>query len=272
MVIGQYETTVVDLGSSMRNIVVTSYVPQKIVGPGVLRQTCKAEGVAKVSSALPMNFYDNAIYSAGEVEFIGNSYDVTGNVIYADTISNEGRVVGTVSYDITITPLAQFDFATMRAAAIAQGNLYDAARLASKDAFPASFWYTAPTDPSDPTTGVPNVVYVEGDMTLSGNVTAGGFFLVVGNVLTDPNVTSDTTITGNVTVNGCIYSTGEFELKGGGGALNVNGGVWAGDEAEFTGNAKVTYEQDYMDAIEAFVGGSSGAVQLLSWRQLELYN
>jgi len=219
-----------------------------------------------------MNFYDNAIYSAGEVEFIGNSYDVTGNVIYADTISNEGRVVGTVSYDITITPLAQFDFATMRAAAIAQGNLYDAARLASKDAFPASFWYTAPTDPSDPTTGVPNVVYVEGDMTLSGNVTAGGFFLVVGNVLTDPNVTSDTTITGNVTVNGCIYSTGEFELKGGGGALNVNGGVWAGDEAEFTGNAKVTYEQDYMDAIEAFVGGSSGAVQLLSWRQLELYN
>lgn len=265
IVIGQYETTVVDVGSSLRNIVVTSYVPQKTVSSGVLRQTCKAEGVAKVSAdPPPSSFYDNAIYSAGEVDFTGNSYDVTGNVVYADEIENAGRVVGTVTHDITISPLAQFDFSAMRAAAIVQGNLYDAARLASGAAFPTSFWYTA---------GVPNVVYVEGDMTLSGNLTAGGFFLVVGNVLTDPSVTSDTTITGNVTVNGCIYSTGEFELKGGGNSLNVNGGIWAGDEAEFTGNAKVTYNSGYMDAVEQFViDNSSQTVQLLSWRQLELYN
>ena len=271
-VIGQYETTVVDVGSSMRNIVVASYVPQKTVSSGVLRQTCKAEGVAKVSPGLPLNFYDNAIYSAGDVEFTGNSYDVTGNVLYADTISNAGRVVGTVTQDITISPLAQFDFQSMRAAAILQGNLYDAARLASGAAFPTSFWNVAP-DPSIPIIGIPNVVYVEGDMTLSGTITAGGFFIVVGNVLTDPSVTTDTTITGNVTVNGCIYSTGEFELKGGGNALNVNGGIWAGDEVDVTGNAKVTYNQDYMDAVEQFViDNSSQTIQLLSWRQLELYS
>lgn len=273
-VIGQYETAVVDIGSSLRNIVVTGYAPQKTVNSGVLRQTCKAEGVAKVSAnPPPAAFYANAIYSAGEVDFEGNSYDVTGNVVYADAIDNSGRVVGTVTHDITISPLAQFDFAAMRAAAILQGNLYNAARLASKAAFPSGFWYTAPTDPSDPTTGVPNVVYVEGDMELSGNVTAGGFFLVVGNVLTDPNVTTDTEITGNVTVNGCIYSTGEFELKGGGHSLNVNGGIWAGDEAELDGNAKVTYNVDYMAAVKNFVdNASSGTIQLLSWRQLELYN
>jgi cytoskeletal protein CcmA (bactofilin family) len=274
IVIGQYETTVVDVGSSLRNIVITSYVPQKTVTSGVLRQTCKAEGVARVSAnPPPPSFYANAIYSAGEVEFTGNSYDVTGNVVYADTISNAGRVSGTVSHDITISPLAQFDFSAMRTAAVAQGNLYTAARLASGAAFPTGFWYTAPSDPSDPTTGVPNVVYVEGDMTLHGNVTAGGFFLVVGNVLTNPDVTSDTEITGNVTVNGCIYSTGEFELKGGGNSLNVNGGIWAGDEAEFTGNAKVAYNTDFMAAVKHFVdNASSGTIQLLSWRQLELYN
>ena len=110
-------------------------------------------------------------------------------------------------------------------------------------------------------------------MELSGNVTAGGFFLVVGNVLTDPNVTTDTEITGNVTVNGCIYSTGEFELKGGGNSLNVNGGIWAGDEAELDGNAKVTYNAGYMAAVKNFVdNASSGTIQLLSWRQLELYS
>ncbi|MFH0940815.1 MAG: hypothetical protein V1840_03060, partial [Candidatus Omnitrophota bacterium] len=267
-VIGQYETTVVDIGSSLRNIVVASYVPQKTVSSGVLRQTCKAEGVARVSAnPPPPSFYDNAIYSAGNVEFSGSSYDVTGNVVYADEIENAGRVVGTVTHDITISPLAQFDFAAMRAAASLQGNLYDAARLASGAAFPTSFWY-------DQATNTPNVVYVEGDMTLSGNLTAGGFFIVVGNVLTDPSVTTDTTITGNVTVNGCIYSTGKFELKGGGNSLNVNGGIWAGDEADFTGNAKVTYNAGYMDAIEQFVinNGSQTTIQLLSWRQLELYS
>ncbi|MFH0940581.1 MAG: hypothetical protein V1840_01855, partial [Candidatus Omnitrophota bacterium] len=125
-VIGQYETTVVDISSpadviagiKKMHITVTSYVPQKIVGSGVLRQTCKAEGVAKVSANPPSpSFYDNAIYSAGDIDFNGNSYDVTGNVVYADEIENAGRVVGTVTHDITIFPLAQFDFAAMRAAA-----------------------------------------------------------------------------------------------------------------------------------------------------------
>ncbi len=273
-VVGQYECSVVDIGNSMRKITVWGYAPQKTVSAGVLKQVCQAEGVARLaSSPPPPNFYKDAIFSAHDISFTGNSYDVTGNVAYADSISNFGRVAGTVTHDTTIAPLAHFDFQSMRNAAISQGNLYTATRLTNGDPFPSGFWYTPPTDPLDPTTGVPNCIYVEGNMVLKGNVTTGGFFLVVGNVLADPTVTSDTTINGNVTVNGAIYSTGNLTLNGGGNSMNINGGVWAGDDASFKGNAKVTYNTDYMSAIQNFVNNTtSSTVQLLSWRELQLYS
>lgn len=266
--IGEYETAVSTITATRKRILSYGYFPDKA---NVRAQRC-IEAIVKKES--PPDFFDYAIYSAGLVDPNGNSYAVNGDVVYADSIDNPGNISGTVSQDATVAPLAAFDFTVLRSISVAQGNLYDSDRLDdvqnNSDSFPSSFWYLAPTDPSDPTTGTPNVVYVEGDMVLNGNIgTVGGFFLVVGNVLTDPDDIADSTLNGNGTVDGCIYTTGKFRINGGGGNLNINGGVWAGTEAELNGNAMINYNLPFMDSIEYLIQsmGAGSVVQLLTWRE-----
>ncbi|MFH1691623.1 MAG: hypothetical protein ABIC68_03495 [Candidatus Omnitrophota bacterium] len=266
---GEYEISVSPLTATRRQVITYGYIPVKT---SARAQRC-IEAIVKKET--PPNFFDYAIYSAGIVDPHGNTYAVNGDVVYADSIDNSSHISGTVTHDATVAPLAAFDFAILRAIAVAQGNLYDATRLDAVkknwDTFPANFWYSTPTDASDPTTGIPNVVYVEGDLVLNGNIgSVGGFFLVVGNVLTDPDDTADSTLNGNGTVDGCIYTTGKFDINGGGGNLNVNGGVWSGTEAELNGNVMINYNIDFMDSIEFLVQnqGAGSVVQLLTWREL----
>lgn len=278
---GEYEIVVTTISATRKRIMAYGYVPDK-ANKRVERQI---EAVTK--KEIPPDFYDNAIYSGGEVEMNGNSFAVNGQVVYADDLDtqhpeniNDGGNPAYPAQDSTISPLAHFDFETLREIAVTQGNLYDTARLSQvqnhSDSFPLGFWYIAP-DPNaaSGTTeyfGTPNVVYVEGDMVVSGNFgTVGGFFLVVGNVLTDPDAAPDSTINGNGEVDGCIYALGEFRINGGGGGLNVDGGVWAGEEAYMGGNSTLTYNADFMNAIENLVDTSGGgsSVQLLSWRELK---
>jgi hypothetical protein len=273
---GEYKVTVSGSGSQ-RTLRAYGYVPSEAGA----RAARAIEAIVEKQS--PPNFFDNAIYSAGDVDLNGDSYSIDGKVIYADSLSGStSHITDTVTKDPTISPLAQFDFQDLRDIAVAQGNLYDSARLAdvnkNKDSYPADFWYTDPIGvPGDypdfehyAASGTPNVVYIEGDMVLNGNIGAvGGFFLVVGDVLTDPDNTSDATINGNGTVEGCIYTTGNFRINGGGGNLNVNGGVWAGLEARLNGNATVAHKPLYMDSIEALINSRTSVVfQLLSWREV----
>lgn len=267
---GEYETTVTVLSSSRRSVDSSGYVPSKANA----RAHRRIEAIIKKQT--PPNFYDYAIYASNDIDCNGSSYTVNGDVIYANSADNTGNVTGTVTRDPAVSPLAQFDFAILRAVAISQGNLYDSARLSDvqhkTDSYPSGFWFSPPTDPADPATGVPNVVYIEGDMVLNGNIgTIGGFFLVVGNVLTDPSDMSDTTLNGNGQISGCIYTTGKFRVNGGGGNLNVNGGVWSGTDSVLNGNATVTYNQFYMDSIESTVNSlaASGVAQLVSWREIK---
>lgn len=225
---------------------------------------------AWMKEAIPNNFYDNAIYSSGEVDFNGNSYTVDGNVVYYSEIENPGNVTGTITQDEAANPLAMLDFNDLYNKSVAQGNFYNAQRLDDVkhglDSFPTSFWRTPPIDPLHPETGIPNFVYIEGDLVLSGNVgSLGGFFIVVGDVLNNPSATFDATINGNGQIDGCIYTRGIFRVNGGGGGLNVNGGVWSGEEAELNGNATVTYNAGYMAAIRANI---SADVQVISWREI----
>lgn len=266
---GEYEIFVSSLNATRRKVIAYGYVPDKV---NARAHRC-IEAIVKKET--PADFFDYAIYSAGTIDPNGNSYSVNGDVVYADSIDNSSYITGTLTQDATVAPLAAFDFVTLRAIAVAQGNLYDATRLDAVkknwDTFPVGFWHSAPTNPSDPTTGTPNVVYVEGDLVLNGNIgSVGGFFLVVGNVLTDPDETADSTLNGNGTVDGCIYTTGKFDINGGGGNLNVNGGVWAGTEAEINGNVMVNYNLNFMDSIEFLVQslGAGSVVQLLTWREL----
>lgn len=227
---------------------------------------------AVVRQAIPLNFFDYAIYSSDLVTFNGNSYVVNGDVLSgdADPINNTSHVSGTITTgDPDANPLPRFDFSQLHAIAQGQGNVYDAARLQRvqqhHDQFPTAFWRTPPSDPNDPTTGVPNVVYVTTDLQLNGNIgTIGGFFVVVGDVLSDPDVTEDAVINGNGTVDGPIYTRGTFRINGGAGRLNVTGGVWAGVEARLNGKATVSYNRAYMEALEGLV---SADVEMILWRE-----
>jgi hypothetical protein len=283
-------------------VTATGYIPSK-ASPRVRRQI---EAVVKKET--PPDFFKHAIYSAGDINLIGNKYKVEGDpngysdILYADSLnwdvskdgveSNPIDVDADEQQDASIKPLARLEFEILRNLAMAQGNYYDADRIkdveTSKDSYPSCgscsdcpglpegadccFWHSCPTDPLDPSTGVPKVVYVEGDLVLNGNIgEIGGFFVVVGNVLTDPEDTGDSTINGNGDVRGCIYSTGKFNINGGGGDLNVDGGVWAGSEAEMKGSSNLFYNATFMDAIKAMIEreGVGPAVQIVSWREIE---
>ncbi|MBI4845596.1 MAG: hypothetical protein HY810_03865 [Candidatus Omnitrophica bacterium] len=228
---------------------------------------------------LPDSFWDNAIYTAGNVRVNGSAYDIDGDIIYGGSllpaVLDPAKFSGTSTNDASISPLIKLDFETMRTTAASQikadgsDNVYTFMEIAAGNPpFPTSFWFDQ-TDP-DPTKWVPNVVYVETDLVLNGNIgTIGGFFLVVGDVTTNPSSTSETVINGRGQIDGCIYSTGQFRVNGGGGAdLNVLGGVWAGtDGVRINGSVHLGYNEDYMNAIRDVIQPGS-TVQVISWRRL----
>lgn len=261
---GRYSVDVESVDTETRKVISHGYVPAQ----GAARIERIIEVLARKN--IPADFYDYAIYSAGEADLNGNAFSVGNNepppdnkaILYGATIdtSHPENISGITTYDASASPLALLDFQQLRSLSAAQGNVYDAARLNNikkgQDSFPPSFWYSS---------GVPNIVYVEGDLVLNGNIgTIGGFFVVAGDVLTNPDAEYDATINGNGMVEGAIYTRGEFEVNGGGGNLNINGGVWAGQEAELNGNAAVTFNREYMSAIEAL--GINAGVQVSSWK------
>jgi len=248
---GGYSATIVANPDGSRTVTARGFVP--FVAP--LAAPIRAERILEVgmNKSIPPNFYDNAIYSAGDIVLKGNSFDVNGNVRFAGTISGRtDRIAGTFTNDLSINPLAHLDYAQLRAISQSQGNYHSPQQLGGP--FPTSFWYNEAS-------GIPNVVFLEGSLDLSGNDRVGGFFVVGG------EVTYDATIRGNVSVDGCIYTRGNFTVKGGGNSLNVNGGVWSGGTSTLDGNPKISYNATYMSAIQTL--GINASVQITSWRDTQ---
>ena len=256
---GGYEVDVACVGED-RNITVRGFVPA--VSPQTQRVL-----EAVIRKEIPTNFYDNAVYSAGDVDLNGTSYSITGDVIYADTIDNPDNITEDVTQDPSIAPLALLDFEQLLTISQSQGNFYDEDRLDSGDSFPISFWFLPPDDSVEPPiVGIPNIVYVTEDLELKGNIgTVGGFFVVVGDVITSPDDVEDATINGNGQIEGMIYTRGEFRINGGGGNLTIDGAIWAGEEVRLNGNAHIAFNQDYMTALETL--DIDAGAQVVSWRE-----
>jgi hypothetical protein len=251
---GGYQVAITANGSQ-RTVSSTGYVP--FTGANLASRTISAV-MTKVE---PANFYDNAIYSASNINLNGNAYTINGDVRYATTIDSTTNISGTATQDASIAPLARLDFAQLLTIATDQNNVYEMVGSKLKNtvtestAFPSSFWHEA---------GVPNVVYIKADLTLNGNFgTVSGFVVVAGDVINSPDVAQDATINGNGQIDGCIYTRGEFRINGGGGRLTVTGGVWSGEQARLNGNATVSYNATYMNAIRNM--GINTSVQMLSW-------
>ena len=308
---GEYETAVTqddptDPDDPNRHILSVGYLPTK-TDPRAVRRI-----VVDVSESMPPGFFGDgnkgyAIWSATDVTIDGrNRNEVNGDVMYAGDISVSGAkteeeenlmlaaiVNGDVINDPEASPLPRFDFYDLMDIALMQvdtttgkNNYYDVDRIkdveTGKDSFPdcsacpadkpdCCFWYQYPTES---TPGIPNVVYVGGDLAFSGNIgTIGGFFVVVGNVLPVPIGESeqDSTLSGNGTIKGCIYSLGEFKINGGAAeGINIDGGVWCEAGATLNGNANVAYNGTFMDAIQHIQtpgGGSPFDLRMVSWRE-----
>ncbi|HIE35744.1 MAG TPA: hypothetical protein EYP89_00710 [Candidatus Omnitrophica bacterium] len=253
--VGQYCVDISVSGDNKRLIKSYGYIPSK--------QTYRIKRTIEVEvrgNLPPSTFYSDALYSAGKIEISGNAYHVVGDVRYAESINNTNNIDGTVIHDPSINPLLELDFQQLLEISQSQGNYYNEERLQEiregNDSFPTNFWYTEPTNPNDPTTGTPNVVYIEGDLELNGNVEVGGFFIVMG---------EEAEINGNGQIEGAVYISDKFEIHGGGNNLNLNGGIWAGGEIELKGHAEVVYNGDYMQAIQSLIENIS-SLHIISWR------
>ncbi len=253
--LGEYEVDVGPLDSvtKQREVRSIGYFPGKnTVG------AAKKEITATIScpDELPLGFYDNAMFAGGAVELKGN-YAINGDIKYGDSIDPPG----TLNAEQFEGSFPMLDFVALKTLAESQvkpngqNNLYTASDIASNKPFPTSFWFDK-DEPLPHIPHIPNIVYIETDLTLNGNVgTLCGFFVVAGDVITNPSADPvDTTINGNGTIDGCVYTYGDFRINGGGQGLGVTGGVWARDDVRMNGNAQVSYNQTYMDAIEALVG------------------
>lgn len=290
-----YEVDVVCSGQD-RDITVRGFAP--VAAPRIQRIV-----EAVIKKEIPTNFYDHAVYTAGDVDFNGSSYSVVNNelppdddaVVYAgdNDIEHPEYITGEVTQDTSIVPLARFDFDELYAESAVQtdiysttGNVYDVApngKLVDpitgvEKALPISFWYTTADDGIDndgdgnvdeEDEWVPNIVYIKGDLKINGSIgTVGGFFVVAGDVTTNPDDENfeDVDIVGEGQIDGVIYTLGELNVNGGGSeGLDVNGGIWAGEGVTINGSADVLYNADYMAAIGAL--DIEPSAQVVSWRE-----
>jgi hypothetical protein len=246
---GGYSVVINNPQDGTRVVSAAGYVPRS----GPVRSQRVLEAIMYKYPSVPSHFYENAIYTAQNIVLNGSSFDVIGNVRYAGTITgNTSRIIGTKTQDPAVAPLAHLDFTQLRALSQAQGNYHDARHL--NGPFPLTFWYNE--DQS-----IPNIVFLEGNLDLTGKTTVGGFFVVGGEVV------YDATLSGNVSVKGAIYTLGRFTVNGGGNALNIDGGVWCGQQATLNGNAKISYNSAYVEAIQAL--GINTTVGIKSWRDTQ---
>jgi len=207
-----------------------------------------ARTVEMIVSRIDRDFYSDALYVDGNVMIHGNAHTVNGNIRYSgEFFGKDSGITGELIQDSSIPPLEEiFDITKLETISESQDNIYEEGDLSMS----MNFWY------GDQADQVPNIVVIEGNLTVSSsNPTVGGFIVIKG----------DTTLNGGAQVNGCIYTLGNLTMNGGGNAININGGVWT-RSAVLNGNTTVMHNATYMDAIKKY-GKKDVSFQVVSWEE-----
>ncbi|UCC95311.1 MAG: hypothetical protein JSW40_00760 [Candidatus Omnitrophota bacterium] len=293
---GDYRVASIEtIDLNTKRVTVSGYIPSS-ASPREQRTI-----VALINQEVPDNFYDNVLYSAGDIDINGAAYSVAAEDTDGDTIpdgpatcyagnlsttDDEAGIQGT-NNPTAVSPLPRLDFEQLLAISQGQDNVYDV--LPNGDLvepgtnndkpLPDDFWFTDPPAPDgvdndgdgevdeEGEGGVPNVVYINGNLVLNGTIEVGGFFVVVGDVINNPDEVFDSTVNGNGTINGCVYTRGEFRINGGGGAdLNLNGGAWSGTQARLNGSVNAAYNRTFMDAVRGL--NIDPIAQVTAWQEI----
>ena len=103
-----------------------------------------------------------------------------------------------------------------------------------------SFYFEEPSE--DNPYGIPNIIFIEDRVHLSGNREWYGTIFATGD---------RAWFSGSLTVEGVIYTKGQFRGMGGGNAeYNIHGGVLA-NSARMNGHASIVYHKPYLDSLNA---------------------
>lgn len=231
-------------------------------------------GVQATMTTMSISF-DNAIYAADDVEINGKPHTVTGDVVAGDEIdcapSCSGISGGQTAYDDDDYVLPVVDLESLRAIAISQGNYYSEDDIASNGSLPGApttFYYDPPAGTS---LGTPNIVFVEGDLSIGGRDTVGGLVVVVGDYMTNPSWDSsgvgngDVDINGNGSVDGFIYALDDVTKNGGGGGVAVDGGIIAWDKTILNGKLTVNHNPTYATTLSSYEVPSGSVFDTVSW-------
>ncbi len=256
---GAYSAEVTNITGDDRIIEVHGYFPASL--PTMTRKI----KIVVSKLPLPSGLFDHAIYTSGELTSNGAAGSVTGDIIVGGTFTDNGGItMGTPTEDPSINPIARLNFEDLKIASEAQNNDYETSKNGKKyyepgttteKALPGDFWYTTADDGIDndgddvideADEWMPNIVYIDGDIDISGSGTVGGFFIVGGDVV------ADATLSGSGMIDGVVYMLGGLTINGGGGedTLNINGGILAGGDTTLNGSPTIEYNSVYMDAIE----------------------
>ncbi len=207
---------------------------------------------------IPPSFYNNAIYSAGNVS-IGSNCIVNGSVFSGGTITGPANPQTPNDPTLHNSGLPALTSSELRQKSIDQGWYNPVTETTT---YPTTSFYNVAPSPAYPE-GVPNVVFVNHDFSLVGGKQVVKGFIVVGG-----DMIYNAEIGGNASIDGCIYTRGNIWLHGGGGKIiNVNGGVWAGGTTTLTGNEQINFNPDgpgYMSAIRDGLHPSTD-VQIRDW-------
>ncbi len=166
------------------------------------------------------------VHTDGNIEGTGPPnnahFDITSagdNVTYGDGADNvtSGNETG-----IVYRPADPLDEDVFRVLAADQGHYYGG-NFSATDNYPnGSYYYSG---------SVPNMTYVNGDLTINGNLQIYGVYWIKGNT---------TVFNGNYRINGIIICEGDLTMNGGGTlSPNMNGGIIQyGATSTLTGNGQ----------------------------------
>ncbi len=226
--------------------------------------------IASVPTTIPIDF-DYAIFASDTIDINGSANTVAGDIFAGNNIdcspaSCPGVTGSKTEEGDSDYPFPELNMDQMKAIAISQGNYF--ASTPTADELPADFYFTAPSGGHP---GVPNIVYIEGTLTVGSGKTVGGLVIVAGDYATNPSSPGgNMTMNGNARVKGVIYALGNVTTNGGGTTSpTIDGVIYSQSIVTLNGKPVVANSSEYVNSLETSEF-DTGEIRGSDWNEVEV--